>query len=201
MTGPESAHPASPRPESLRGKLLVANPVLFDANFHRTVVFMLEHTEEGAVGVVLNRPTATPVDELIPAWARHAGPPAVVFIGGPVEPDGAIGLAHAEITDVDGAGMVDGWTPIPNGLGTVDLGAPPDDLPFAPEVVRVFAGHAGWGAGQLEGEIDQGGWFVVDARDDDAFTRDPGELWRTVLQRQGPRVAMYAHHPPSVSMN
>jgi putative transcriptional regulator len=139
------------------------------------------------------------VDELIPGWARHAGPPAVVFIGGPVEPDGAIGVAHATIAD--GADTVEGWTPIPNGLGTVDLGAPPDDLPFTPHVVRVFAGHAGWSGDQLEGEIEQGGWFVVDALDDDPFTREPGDLWRTVLQRQGPRVAMYAHHPPSVSMN
>ena len=132
--------------ESLRGKLLLATPGLVDPNFFRSVVLLLEHNEGGALGVVLNRPTDTAVQEALPTWADLAAEPAVVFTGGPVQPDSAIGLGLASLGDEP-----DGFAPLLGGVGSVDLAREPDDIRPAPERLRVFAGYSGWGEGQLEG--------------------------------------------------
>jgi putative transcriptional regulator len=182
--------------DQLRGRLLVAAPTLYDPNFFRTVVLVLEHGEEGAIGVVLNRPSETAVGESLPDWNPLATDPGVVFAGGPVSPDAAIGLART--ADVD---HVDGWAPLFGHLGTVDLGRAPLDLPVDVQNLRVFAGYAGWSAGQLDGEVDSGGWFVLDAAPDDVFTSEPVGLWASVLRRQGGRMAMYATAPPHPSLN
>jgi putative transcriptional regulator len=182
--------------DSLRGRLLVATPTLYDPNFFRTVVLVLEHGDEGALGVVLNRPSETVVGETLPDWSSHTSDPGVVFVGGPVAPEAAIGLARAETAERD-----EGWAPLLGNLGTVDLGRPPLELPVVVQNLRVFAGHAGWSAGQLDGEVESGGWFVLDAAPDAVFTAEPGTLWVSVLRRQGGRLAMFATAPAHPSLN
>jgi putative transcriptional regulator len=181
---------------TLKGRLLVAAPGLYDPNFDRTVVLMLEQSEDGAVGVVLNRPGDIDVSEPLPAWADVASPPAVVFAGGPVVPDGAIALGRA------GEGETpEHWTPLFGKLGLVQL----DDAAAGPsgrvEQLRVFAGHSGWTSGQIEAEVAAGGWIVVDFDPGDAFSADPIDLWRHVLARQPGRLAWFANCPPDPRVN
>lgn len=177
------------------GRLLVATPALLDPNFYRTVVFLAEHNEDGALGVVLNRPVdAADVAEFLPAWADLAVGPSVVFVGGPVERDIAIGVAQRS------APASDDWQPIASGLGLIDLGRAPIDYPGT-AAVRVFSGYAGWTGDQLEDEIEEGAWFVVDAAADDVFSAEPGSLWRRVLRRQGGRLALFADFPHDPSLN
>jgi putative transcriptional regulator len=182
--------------ESCKGRLLVAAPTLYDPNFERSVVLVLEHTEEGAVGVVLNRPSETELGSALPGWDHLAATPGVVFVGGPVAHGAAIGLARAVQ-----AGETEAWAPVIDRLGTVDLSLDPHDMDTPVDLVRVFAGYAGWGPGQLEGEIDEGSWLVLRAHPDDALSPDPDNLWRAVLDRQGGRVSWLANFPPDPSMN
>jgi putative transcriptional regulator len=170
---------------TLRGRLLVATPGSFDPNFHDTVVLVLEHNEEGALGVVLNRPSQAAVAEVLPDWEPVAAAPSVVFVGGPVQPNAVIGLVRARSPDVT----------------TVDLGSTPEKVTGDVKAVRVFAGYAGWGPGQLEAEIEAGGWFVVEAEPDDATSPRPDDLWRMVLRRQRGRLALFAAFPPDPTMN
>src|SRR5215213_3461661 len=179
--------------ETTARRLLVSVPTLHDPNFFRTVVFMIEHTEDGALGLVLNQPTETRVDAIVDAWAPYAAPPAVAFVGGPVQQHEAV-IGLARVADLD-PGEGDGWQPLLGGVGTVDLGRDPLDARPDVEAVRMFAGYSGWAPSQLEAELEAGGWFVVDARPDDLLTSDPAGLWRTVLRRQGGDVAMSANYP------
>jgi putative transcriptional regulator len=182
---------------SCKGRLLVAAPALTDPNFDRTVVLVLEHGPEGALGLVLNRPTGADLDDALPDWAPLAADPTVVFVGGPVAPDAVIALARAHV----GSEEPEGFTPVLDDLGSVDLGKDPFDLGIPIDVVRVFAGYAGWGRGQLDAEVDEGGWFVVDAAPDDVFSVTPDDLWRHVLRRQRGRAALFAHAPLDPTAN
>jgi putative transcriptional regulator len=186
---------------TFRGKLLVASPPLVDPNFDRTVVLMLEHNDEGALGVVLNRPSGTPLDDILPEWRAAASEPDVLFVGGPVSPEAVIALARGSGGSRDGDGDREGWAPLFADLASVDVGRDPLDLGVPLDALRVFAGYAGWSPGQLEGEIEQGGWFVVDRDRDDPFTLQPGRLWGDVLRRQRGRVAMFANYPEDASAN
>lgn len=183
-------------PPSLRGRLLVATPSLGDPNFDSTVVLVLEHGEDGAVGVVLNRPTGTDLADPLPGWHRLAAEPPVVFVGGPVSPDAAICLARSWPDE-----FLDAYEPLLDSLGTVDLSIDPDEVASAIQGVRVFVGYAGWGEGQLEAEIEAGAWWVVDASPDDALSSEPDGLWRAVLRRQRGRLAMFANFPSNPTMN
>lgn len=170
------------------GRLLVASPDLADPNFHRTVVLMLAHDDGGALGVVLNRPSDIPVDDGLPGWSGVAAPPACVYLGGPVEPQAALGLGEGEGEPSD---MIVGL------LGAIDLSGRPEGY----RSVRVFAGYAGWGPVQLDREVARGDWFVVDARVGDVTTSTPDRLWREVLRRQRSRVAVFATVPDDPSLN
>ncbi len=181
---------------TFRGRLLVAMPPLVDPNFDRTVVLVLEHNDEGALGVVLNRPGDRTVADVVPAWGDVASDPAVVFAGGPVEPDAVIGLARAPTTE-----SADGWAPVLGAVGTVDLSRDPIDVPGPLEWLRLFAGYAGWGAGQLEAEVTAGAWIVTAPESSDAFGDNPDGLWRAVLARQPGRVAWMANYPDDPSLN
>ncbi len=182
----------------LGGRLLVAAPQLADPNFVRTVVLVIEHDEPGAVGVVLNRPLQVEVSEILAVWKEQAEavPPPVVFSGGPVSPDAVIALARP-------AGEVEGGElkAVVPGVGLVDLSVVPEDQPVVLDGVRLFSGYAGWGPGQLETELEDGGWLVVDALAVDAFAEHPEQLWHDVLQRQGGTLAMLASYPPTPSVN
>lgn len=175
----------------------MATPNLGDPNFDRTVVLVLEHGHEGALGVVLNRPSELDVAEPLPEWARAAADPAVVFIGGPVAPSAAVCLARLDASqDTAGWQVVVGQT-----VGTLDLDADPDEAIPRLRDLRVFAGYAGWGPRQLEGEIADGGWFVVDAEAADPLSSAPGDLWAAVLRRQRGTLALFADYPSDPSLN
>lgn len=182
----------------LAGRLLVAAPQLDDPNFSRTVVLVLEHGDPGALGVVLNRPMHVEVGEILAGWSdlADAAPPGVIFSGGPVSPDAVIGLARP-------AGDAPGgeWREVAPATAVVDLSVAPADQPTPLRAARLFSGYAGWDAGQLEGEIEEGAWFVVDAVAADVLGADPDRLWHDVLQRQGGRLAMLAAYPPSPTVN
>ena len=182
--------------DGLKGRLLVATPVLGDDNFDRSVVLLLEHGDEGALGLVLNRPSALDVDEPLPAWSRYTRQPEVVFIGGPVSRSSVIALAR-----LDGDVAALAWEQVLGPIGVVDLSRDPDAMGAALEVVRVFAGYAGWGPGQLEMEIGEGAWFVVAAEPSDVFTDAPEQLWRQVLARQPGDLARIALVPEDLSLN
>jgi putative transcriptional regulator len=184
-------------PRSIVGKLLIAEPMLGDPNFDRTVVLMVEHTDDGALGVVLNRPTDLEVGAVLSEWAELAATPTVLYLGGPVEQNGVLALARRR---GDGK-QLPGWSPVIGDVGTIDLHLEPVDLAAEVEAVRFFAGYAGWGPGQLESELEEGAWLVVDARADDVFAADPDVMWRSVLRRQQGKVSMLAHFPAHPSMN
>ncbi len=183
--------------ESLTGRLLVATPALRDPNFERTVVLLVAHEEGGALGVVLNRATEVPVAEVLGGWGSLADEPAVVFEGGPVQPEAAICLARTR----PGAAELPGFSRVSGAIGTVDLSGDPEALREDVVGVRVFAGYAGWSPGQLEGEIEGGSWFVFDALPGDAFAARPDDLWPMVLRRQGGLLAAVAHYPSDVTLN
>jgi putative transcriptional regulator len=187
---------------SLVGLLLVATPQLSDPNFTRTVILLVQHHQEGAVGVVLNRPSEVSVEQVLPDWAILASGPSMLFRGGPVAPDGALCLARLGNEDDPM-----GWQRLPmhapgmESLGVVDLQAPPVMLGSQVDGLRVFAGYAGWGAGQLEREIEDGAWYLLPANAEDPFCGDPENLWGSVLRRQGGQLAMLATLPQDPSLN
>jgi putative transcriptional regulator len=181
-----------------KGRLLVATPLLTDHNFERTVVLMLEDNEEGALGLVLNRPSPLEVGEPLPDWADLSASPPVVFVGGPVSRSSVIALARcSDDPDVS----ADTWTSVLGPIGVLDLTADAALLHTVVGDVRVFAGYAGWGAEQLVAEIGEGAWFVVDAQPSDAVTEEPEQLWRDVLRRQPDPVRQFANYPPDLSVN
>jgi putative transcriptional regulator len=183
--------------ETLKGRLLVATPGLVDANFFRAVVLLVEHNDEGAAGVVLNRPSDVALnDGPLEEWQDMAADPPLVFFGGPVQPGAAVCLARAQPHEEP-----EGFQPVIGGLGVVDIGR--EDVEIRPHLdrIRVFAGYAGWGAGQLESEIEEGAWYVLDADPEDALCSQPGGLWRSVLKRQGGRLALVANFPADPTMN
>ena len=182
---------------TLRGRLLVALPPLVDENFDRTVVLMLEHTDGGALGVVLNRPGERYVPSVLEPWEPYTSPPAVIFEGGPVETESVIGLALAEDPGEEGPR----WAPAFGGIGTIDLTVEPGEQEPAVRALRLFAGYAGWAPDQLEQELAAGAWVVADFVVADAFGPDPATLWRTVLRRQGGQVAWMANYPDEPSLN
>lgn len=180
--------------DSLRGQLLVAAPGLEDPNFQRTVVLVTEHTEEGAMGLVLNRATDTVVGEAAPELEPLAGDGARVHTGGPVQPRAVVVLADFAAPDAS-AQLV---------LGTIGFVAAGADLALlAADVTRarVFAGYSGWAPGQLEAELEDEGWILEPARPEDLFDTDPEALWSAVLRRKGGRFALVARMPLDPSVN
>jgi putative transcriptional regulator len=177
--------------ESLRGQLLIASPVIVDPNFRRTVVLMTHHDEEGAMGLVLSRPSPLSVADTVPGLADLPGADCV-YVGGPVQTDVIVALVELDEPDAD----------VPTIIGNVGYlpgDGEADDLEIAR--VRVFAGYSGWGPGQLEEEMAEPSWIVVRAEPDDVFAPDPDELWRTVLYRKGGKYALIATMPFDPSLN
>lgn len=181
---------------SLRGRLLVAEPTLVDPNFHRTVVYLVNHGDEGALGLILNRPGSLEVRAVVPDWAPYVSDPDHVFVGGPVSPEAAICLGRCPGAVESGL-----WQPIDGEIGAVDLHGDPSDAPAGITGLRVFAGYAGWEAGQLEAELTMDGWYVLDAEPDDVFTTRPDRLWATVLRRQPGQLRSISAFPDDPSQN
>lgn len=187
--------------DNLTGRLLVAAPrPEEDADpedvFARSVVLVLHHDDEGAHGLVLNRPLKADVDVVLPGWQTHVTAPQTLFQGGPVQLDSALALAT-----VPGEDTTLGIKRLFGSVGLVDLDAPP--VVVMPEVsaLRIYAGYSGWEGGQLEGEIRRGTWFVVDAEPADPFSTVPDDLWAQVLRRQHGALALVSTFPPDPSMN
>jgi putative transcriptional regulator len=174
--------------DSLRGRLLVAAPSLFDPNFRRTVVLVVEHSDDGAAGLVLNRPSETRVAEAVPELEPIEDGDELVYVGGPVEPAAVVVLA--ELDDPDDATM--------NVLGDIGFVSVESRLESMRRR-RVFAGYAGWGGGQLEGELEREDWLVEEAVPDDVFA--DGDLWGEVLRRKGGIFELIARMPLDPSMN
>jgi len=182
-----------PGAEAAPGALLVASPSLLDPNFRRTVVYLVEHRAQGSLGVVLNRPSEITVRDVLPAWAPLSSAPPAVFVGGPVESESAICLAAVRTGHDPSA--VEGLIAVRGPVAQVDLDRDPGALAPVLRGLRVFAGYAGWDAGQLAGEVRRGDWYVVPALPDDVFTRRESGLWGHVLRRQGIPLALLATYP------
>jgi putative transcriptional regulator len=180
--------------ESTRGQLLIAGPTVEDPNFWRTVILVVEHSTDGALGLVLNRPSETTVGEVVPQLSELVDPREEVLIGGPVQPGSIIVLA--EFLDPGQAALI-----AFDAVGVMGADSEPDDLIDRLASARAFAGHTGWGPGQLESELERGDWILEPARRPDAFCADPEELWSTVLQRKGGSYALLARMPVDPSTN
>ena len=183
---------------NIKGRLLVATPVLDDPNFARTVIYMVEHHDDGALGLVLNRPSPERLGEPLDRWVEIQTAPTQVFSGGPVEPDALIALANTQADAETGEGT--SLAPLTATIASADLAADPM-LISGIQALRVFRGYAGWSAGQLELEIETGSWLVLDSDTSDVFTTHPGELWRAVLRRQPGRLGWLADAPDDLSWN
>jgi putative transcriptional regulator len=183
------------------GDLLVATAALLDPNFEHAVVLVLDADENGALGVVLNRPSTVPVREVLPDWTDVAGEPDVLFQGGPVSTDSALAVAASTTYGVDPDVEPVGFRRLYADVGIVDLDTPTEIVAPALTGLRIFAGYAGWGAGQLEAEIAEGSWYVVPAETADLLTGEAERLWRQVLRRQPGELAFVATCPADPSQN
>tara|TARA_B100000686_G_C16694429_1_gene919629 strand:+ start:61 stop:606 length:546 start_codon:yes stop_codon:yes gene_type:complete len=179
---------------SLRTRLLIATPELIDPNFYRSVIYILEHNEEGAMGLVLNRTFQINAEEAIPRWAERLKPPKYLHCGGPVSESSLLGIANIPSENLEGAVLLLGT------IGILDLHKHPDELPGV-DSVRLFSGYTGWTAGQLDSEIAVGGWIVVDAKPEDLLTNSPQKLWSSVLHRQKGLLGLLSAYPDDPSVN
>ena len=180
------------------GSLLIASATLVDPNFARCVLLILDSNDDGSLGVILNQPTETPVDEVLDQWHDVVNPPGVFFRGGPVELNAALAIGSVVSADDATARLAAGlrvarawWTstgrPTTSSAGSTGL--------------RIYAGYAGWGAGQLDAELAEGSWHVVPAQHGDLFSDRPDRLWREILRRQPPPLSMLATLPEDASLN
>jgi putative transcriptional regulator len=179
--------------ESLRGQLLLASPALVDPNFRRTVVLVVAHDEDGAVGLVLNRPTDTEVVEAVPELAELVEPEAVVSIGGPVQDEAVVVLAEWE--DTEEAGTI-----VFENVGLMNGESDSERIAAATRRVRIFAGYAGWSGGQLEAELEEPSWILEPAQAEDVFG-DQTDLWASVVRRKGGPFTLIATMPEDPSLN
>ena len=179
--------------DSLKGQLLISGGGLYDPNFRHTVVLVGEHGPEGAAGVVLTRPLEVTVEEAVPALADLVKRGDRLFEGGPVQPETAVLLAEVSdpsLLDVPVLGSV--------GFLTEEL---PSEIRERVVRARVFLGHAGWGPGQLDAELEEDSWIVEEPRAEDVFTDSPDDLWHRILRRKGPPYATMARIPFDPSVN
>jgi putative transcriptional regulator len=179
---------------SLAGRLLIASATLEDPNFARSVVLIGLHSEEGALGLVLNKPSTSSVANAVPQLEEMVEDDEPVFVGGPVQTSSIVMLA--EFVDPEPAGLIV--------LGRIGLPAPDaklEDLAAATSRRRIYAGYAGWGEGQLDSEIDRGDWIAHDALPDDVFCEQPEQLWSSTLTRKGGQYALLARMPLDPSLN
>jgi putative transcriptional regulator len=180
--------------DSLKGRLLLASPALEDPNFARTVVLVAEHTEEGAMGLVLNRPAEVTVGESAPELEELVDAEEPIYVGGPVQPTAVIVLAA--FTDPGAAGLL-----ISDDVGFLSAQLDLAESAAVTQRTRAFAGHAGWGPGQLDEEMEREDWIVESPRPDELFCSEPASLWSRVLTRKGGTFALVARMPLDPSSN
>lgn len=175
-------------PTPRTGDLLVATLGISDGVFDRTVVYLIDVDDDGALGVILNKVSDFHLERVLPGWETMVSRPRALYDGGPVMPQGAICLA----TTVDPDEEPPGWRRVGGRIGLLHLDTPRELVEGAFSDMRIFAGHAGWSKWQLQSEINRGSWYVVQAEHADIFGPAPQNLWRRVLHRQGGRLAMYS---------
>lgn len=180
--------------DSLRGQLLIAGPLLEDPNFRRSVVLIAEHGEGGAMGLILNRPSETAVEEAAPELGEVADPQGIIFEGGPVQPTAVVVLAEFDAPAQAAAVVLED-------IGFLSAGSDLADAAGVTRRSRVFAGYAGWGPGQLESELERDDWIVTPARREEIFSDDPARLWPAVLEGRGGQYALLARMPDDPSVN
>ncbi len=182
--------------DSLRGRLLVATPAIGDGPFRRSVVLVLDHDDDGALGVILNHPMEADLEDVLPDWAAVVDAPDCLFEGGPVATDAALAVGVRP----EAGAPPEGWRPMTGRVGLVDLDGP---LPQEGQLrgLRVFAGYAGWDPAQLESELEEGSWVVVDALDEDLLSPVPDRLWHDVLIRQVDDLRFWATFPDEPADN
>jgi putative transcriptional regulator len=179
------------------GRLLAATTVLDEPTFRRTVVLVLDHNDDGAMGIVVNRPLEVDVSAVLPAWQPYVTSPGRLFRGGPVQVDSALGVVAVPGDSAEPPGV----RRILGSLGLVDLDTAPETVARGVSGLRIFAGYSGWGPGQLEREVAESAWYVLDAEPRDAFSDAPDQLWRHVLRRQRGELAFVATYPDEPSRN
>jgi putative transcriptional regulator len=179
---------------SLRGKFLIASPALVDPNFARAVVLIAEHSDDGAMGLILNRPTEAVVAEAVEELAGVVDPGEPVYLGGPVQEQSVMVLAEFDDPGQAAALVIED-------IGFLPADAQLEDLSGHTRRARVFAGHSGWGPGQLDAELEDGSWIVADPRTDEVFYEDPDGLWSVALERKGGAYALLARMPVDPSLN
>jgi putative transcriptional regulator len=181
--------------KSLKGKLLLDGGQLAGSFFHRTVVLVCQHDEEGALGLVLNRDTGRTVGDMLLADLPESLGEQPLYLGGPVQP-AALSFLHA-----------DTFIPDANVIANLNLGHSLDALVelgesfSATRRVKMFAGYAGWSAGQLEDEMKRKAWLIHPASLDLIFNTDPGVLWKVILRDKGWTYRVLAEAPEDLSWN
>jgi len=180
--------------KSLAGKLLVANPLMGDPNFARSVVLIVEDNEDGSMGLILNRASEEPVEGYLPMWADTVVQPDVIFVGGPVMTDVAIGVGAGPAIPADN------WSPVVGDVSLIDVAFGPDHW-GGMNGARIFAGYSGWVPGQLLAELSIQSWIICGAQPGDILDPEPESLWNRVLARQPGRLSLYASFPEDLSTN
>lgn len=179
------------------GHLLVATPALRDPHFVRSVVLMVDVDGEGAVGVILNRPTSVFVGDVLEAWEDRVARPPMLFEGGPVRSEAALAVGRLR----DAGDVPVGFQAFCDDLGLLDLDTPGELVEGTLSGLRIFAGYAGWGIEQLAGEIAEGSWYVVPALREDVFRASVATLWNDVLRRQPGPLAWQSTRPADPEQN
>ncbi|MGW0038049.1 YqgE/AlgH family protein [Gordonia sp. NPDC003376] len=181
------------------GALLVSSADLIEPTFARTVIYVIEHNDAGSLGVVLNRMSQTAVHNVMPSWTDLAASPRALFVGGPVKQDSALCLGVIKPgADIGGFAAI---RPVAGRVALVDLDADPEELETVLEGVRIFAGYAGWGIGQLGAEMDQDSWVLASALARDVLAPPTADLWSEVLRRQPWPLSLLSTHPLDTSVN
>lgn len=180
---------------SVRSQLLVSVPATGDANFDQTVVYVIDHDDDGAIGVVLNRPGEVRVPDQVELGVPEASPD-VVFQGGPVSPEALVILGRRRL-----GGEARGIAAVGGAVAVVTAGAVEENDVSGIDLVRFYSGYAGWAPRQLDAELSAGVWVVLDALPDDVFCSEPERLWRTVLGREGGKLAAMARYPSEPGVN
>jgi len=183
---------------------LAYTPAIGEGNFEQSVILMLHHDADGALGVIINQPSALDVSELLPRWSDLIADPNRIFSGGPVEQNGFIGIGrHSDTSFADADLETLGFAPLAatHRLATVDLESDPAITAAHIDQLRIFRGYAGWGARQLDGELNAGAWFTVASEPDDLWSTEPQGLYEQVLRRQSGDMRWYANAPTDPTVN
>jgi putative transcriptional regulator len=194
-----------PRPEPAPGSLLLAGPMLTEPTFAGSVIALLEHDDDGSLGVILNRPSEVPVEDVLPGWEVAVTGRPVLFHGGPVGLDSAlaVGLLPPQEPLSSTSPIAGSMRLVQSGWGLVDLDSDLDVVTAQIPALRIYAGYAGWSAGQLNAEVFEGAWFVIDCADplSDLWTSEPDTLWSRLVARQDSEMRLLLHRPQDPADN